>query len=55
MGEELLENMRFEQKDKTGCFFILDIDSFKEINDKYGHPAGDRILRETAGKLKEVF
>ena len=55
MGEELLGNMRFEQKDKTGCFFILDIDSFKEINDKYGHPAGDRILRETAGKLKEVF
>jgi diguanylate cyclase (GGDEF)-like protein len=31
---------------------ILDIDSFKEYNDKWGHPAGDIRLKEIAGLLQ---
>lgn len=43
-----------KNRDKLAILF-LDIDKFKGINDNFGHNTGDKILKEIAKKLKDIF
>jgi len=46
--EAAKELARYERSGRPGALVLLDVDHFKSINDNYGHPAGDQVLRQLA-------
>ena len=57
IGSVLARMKRQRQTQKTGPvlgFFLIDLDWFKHVNDRYGHGVGDTLLAETANQLKKA-
>jgi diguanylate cyclase (GGDEF)-like protein len=49
LAQEMTRAQRYDQT--LACLFI-DADHFKQINDRYGHPAGDQVLISLAQRLR---
>jgi diguanylate cyclase (GGDEF)-like protein len=49
------EVARSERKGHPLTVLTLDLNNFKEINDRYGHPAGDLVLHQFAVQLNKVI
>ena len=47
------ELLRAEEEEMPLTLCFIDIDNFKTINDRFGHPSGDRVLSQVAGRLRQ--
>lgn len=47
------EETRFARNKRSFCLLMADIDHFKQVNDTYGHEAGDSILKKLSHVMAE--
>ncbi|MFK7863305.1 MAG: diguanylate cyclase [Pseudohongiellaceae bacterium] len=55
--ELTLENS-LNQANRTGTkvgLILIDLDKFKPVNDTYGHPIGDKLLREVGARISSMI
>lgn len=53
--EAIEEHLDFQKKKGCSALFLLDLDNFKLINDRFGHMEGDAVLIEVANILCNSF
>lgn len=50
-----IEASKHRRSETYGALIFMDLDSFKQINDIYGHTTGDTVLKEIANRIKNTL
>ena len=55
-GRKLVEKwIESQHEGRNGAIYMIDVDDFKQINERYGHLFGDAVLQGISSELRKIF